>query len=111
MNPDNDVINCIVLICKHLKSLRDAIELTQDDLAKIVGVTRQSIIGFEHQERKLSRSILISIITFFTLDYRSATICKNMGLYENNFVKSLGFSNELVEFILDMQGRNKSEKN
>lgn len=94
---DNDgIMECIDLMCETLPQLRNALNLTQEDFSKIIGVSRQSVINMEHKEKKLTRSIIISMVSFFTLREKTAEILLQNGLYNNAFVKNIGFSESIV---------------
>ena len=67
-----DIMNAIDELTNELPSLRDSLKLTQRELAEIIGISRRSVIDLEH--KKITRSVLISIITFFLLRLPSATI-------------------------------------
>lgn len=97
----NPVKGAIEVICVNLPVLRSIYELTQNDLALIVGTSRQTIINFEHQEKKISKSMLISIITYFSLKSRSASFLKSLSLYKNPYVNSLGFTEDLCNYIIE----------
>lgn len=83
-------------MCDTLPQLRNALNLTQEDLSKIIGVSRQSIIKMEHKEKKLTRSIVFSMVSFFSLRKETAEILFQDGLYNNTFVKNIGFSEDVI---------------
>jgi len=94
---DNDgIMECIDLMCDTLPQLRNALNLTQEDFSKIIGVSRQSVINMEHKEKKLTRSIIISMVSFFSLREKTAEILFQNGLYNNAFAKNIGFSESVV---------------
>ena len=41
---NNDIMECIDLICDTLPKLRNALKLTQEEFSRIIGVSRQSVI-------------------------------------------------------------------
>lgn len=94
---DNDgIMECIDLMCDTLPQLRNVLNLTQEDFSKVIGVSRQSVINMEHKEKKLTRSIIISMVSFFSLREKTAEILFQNGLYNNAFVKNIGFSESVV---------------
>jgi len=97
---NNSIKEVVEIICVNLPSLRSVLNLTQQDLAEKIGTSRQSIINFEHQEKKLTRSMLIAIVTYFSLRGRSAALLKTLGLYRNSFINSLGFNENLCDYII-----------
>lgn len=89
---NNGIMECIELMCDALTKLRDVLNLTQEDFSKVIGVSRQSVINMEHKKKKLTRSILITMVSFFSLRSETAKILYEQGLYNNTFVKNIGFS-------------------
>lgn len=90
------IMECIDLMCDALPQLRNVLNLTQEDFSKIIGVSRQSVINMEHKEKKLTRSIIISMVSFFSLREKTAEILFQNGLYNNAFVKNIGFTESVV---------------
>ena len=93
---NSSIMECINLICDTLPQLRNALNLTQEEFSKVIGVSRQSVINMEHKEKKLTRSIIIAIVSFFSLRYETARILYEQGLYGNDFVKNIGFSEDIL---------------
>lgn len=97
---DNEsIIECVELMCDLLPQLRNTLNLTQEGFSKIIGVSRQSVINMEHKEKKLTSSILISMISYFSLKDETARILYEAGLYRNSFVKNIGFSENILSKI------------
>jgi DNA-binding XRE family transcriptional regulator len=91
----------IEIICVNLPVLRSMQNLTQQNLAEIIGTSRQGIINFEHQNKKLTKSMLIAIVTYFSLRGRSAAFLNSLGLYRNSYINSLGFDEKLCNYIIE----------
>lgn len=90
------IMECIELMCDTLPLLRNTLNLTQEDFSKVIGVSRQSVINIEHKEKKLTKSILITMVSFFSLRSETAKILYERGLYKNPFVKKIGFSESVL---------------
>lgn len=93
---NDDLMNCIELVCTTLPQLRDCLDLTQNEFSRIIGISRQSVINIEHREKKITRAILIAMISFFSLRKQTAEILRDKGLYNNSYVQELGFSKEIL---------------
>lgn len=94
---DNDgIMECIELMCDTLPQLRNALNLTQEDFSKIIGISRQSVINTEHRKKKLTKSVIISMVSFFSLRRETADLLFQNGLYSNAFVKNIGFSEDVI---------------
>jgi len=98
---DNSIREVINLICVNLPTLRSMLNLTQQKLAEEIGTSRQGVINFEHQEKKLTKSMLIAIITYFSLRRQTAYFLKTLGLYKNPYIISLGFNEKLCDYIIE----------
>jgi DNA-binding XRE family transcriptional regulator len=106
---EENLIKAIDTICVNLVVLRNMLGLTQQDLAIHIGTSRQSIINFERQEKKITRSLLISIITYFSLRRRSASYLKSLGFYKNKYIESLGFNEDLCNYIIEHESEEKQQ--
>jgi DNA-binding XRE family transcriptional regulator len=98
---DNDIKDCITIICTNLPILREMLKLTQTDVSVIVGTSRQQILKFEHEDAKLTRSILIALITYFSLRPKTAQYLSTQGLYNNKFVQDIGFDEQVIFSIIE----------
>lgn len=97
-----DIMVCIDLLTGLLPTLRDSLNLTQREFASIIGISRQSVIDLEHRNRKITRAVLIAMITFFSLRRKSAMILYDKGFYDLRYVSSLGFTASRVQKIFDL---------
>ncbi|MEE1057480.1 MAG: hypothetical protein UH239_09580 [Acutalibacteraceae bacterium] len=61
----------IAHLTKELPTLRGAAKATQDEIANIIGVSRQTYNAIEMQKRKMSWNTYMSLILFF--DYNPNT--------------------------------------
>jgi len=98
---DNDIMDCVTLICTNLPILREMLKLTQNDVSVFVGTPRQQILKFEHEDAKLTRSILIALITYFSLRPKTAQYLSTQGLYKNKFVQDIGFDEKVISSIIE----------
>ena len=99
-----DIMVCINLLTDLLPSLRDSLNMTQRELAGIIGISRQSVIDLEHKNRKINRAVLIAMITFFSLRRESAMILYEKGFYDLRYVSSLGFTTSTIQNLFDLIG-------
>lgn len=98
---NKDIMECIDIMCDALPKLRDTLKLTQEEFSRIIGVSRQSVINMEHREKKLTKAILIAMVSFFSLRSDTAKILYEQGLYRNAFVKNIGFSESIFSKIYE----------
>ncbi len=97
-----DIMECISIISELSSKLRDLLGITQLEFSKIIGISRQSVIDFEHWNRKISRPVLISMICFFSLRKETAQYLYDRSFYDNKYVSSLGFSSEVIEKLYEI---------
>jgi plasmid maintenance system antidote protein VapI len=98
---DNEIKSCVTLVCENLPVLREILNLKQVDAASICGTSRQQIVKFEHQEAKLTKSILIALVTYFSLRPKTAQFLSMQGLYKNKFVQDIGFTDEIISYVIE----------
>ncbi|MFA5313675.1 MAG: helix-turn-helix transcriptional regulator [Methanomassiliicoccales archaeon] len=101
-------VRCAIIVmeelCENLKPLRKTLNITQEELAGQVGISRQSVINYEaydfYEDGYMEKSILIALIAYFSLRPKSAILLKSIGFYENPVVNSYGFTEKLCDFII-----------
>lgn len=98
------IMECIEFLTGELNSLRNELNLTQKDFADIIGISRQSVIDLEHQNRKITKAILIAMISFFSLQSSTAHMLYEKKFYDMEYVASLGFSSDVIRRIHDWSG-------
>ncbi len=106
----------IAALTDELSTLRAKAEVSQEDLARIIGISRQNYGWIERKDRRMSWSTYLSLIFFF--DYNQSThkmiraisafptelvdrMNKNNGRLD--FERIVGISMEGIEKILDSQ--------
>jgi DNA-binding XRE family transcriptional regulator len=77
------------------------LNLTQQQLGELVGTSRQQIIKFEQQEAKVTKSILIALVTYCSLKPITARFLHSLSLYENKFVQSIGFTEQVIMLVIN----------
>jgi DNA-binding XRE family transcriptional regulator len=97
---DTDVKNCVTLICRNLPVLRKMLCMSQVELATICGMSRQTILQFEHEQAKVTRPILISLVTYFSLQSKTAQYLNTLGLYKNKYVQDFGFTEQVISYLI-----------
>ena len=95
----NRIMECIELLTDQLPALRDKLRLTQREFAAVIGISRQSVIDLEHKNRKITRAVLIAMLTFFSLRRETAQLLYEKNLYNMDYVVSLGFTSDMIQKI------------
>jgi len=89
------------LLGKRIKSLRKGQELTQDQLAEFLNVSRQSVWGYENNDIEPSLDVLIKIADRFnvSLDY---LLCRTEEKYNSNISTATANNKDIVLKIHDL---------
>ena len=90
----------IEALTQELPTLRAKAEISQDDLARIIGISRQNYGWIERKDRKMSWNTYLSLIFFF--DYNQST---------HKMIRTLSaFPTELIEQMNEVDGKLDIEK-
>lgn len=71
----------IKLMSENLSVLRAKLSLSQEDLADVLGVTRQTISAIENEQRNMSWSIFLSLILIFLKNKETKRLMILLGIY------------------------------
>lgn len=83
----------IDILTEELPSLRAKIALTQEELCRIVGISRQTYSAIETKRKKMSWNIFLTLIMFFTNNEKTAPIIDSIGAFPNGLREILNTSN------------------
>lgn len=78
----------IATLVEELPLLRSTIGLSQDELANVLGVSRQTYSSFETKKRKMSWTIFLSLILFFEQNQKTCELIKEKGLSSRKIFKT-----------------------
>lgn len=71
----------IKLMSENLSVLRAKINLSQEELADVLGVTRQTISAIENEQRNMSWPIFLSLILIFLKNKETKRLIVLLGIY------------------------------
>lgn len=77
----------IDILSNNLKVLRRMSNVSQAELAKCIGVSRQTYSSFERGESRMNWSRYLSLIFYFDNNYATNEFLKKMGIFPDWFVK------------------------
>jgi len=66
------------LLIDELPVLRARIGISQDELAKYIGVSRQTISAIEMRKRPVTWQVLLAMVLYFTLHPKTNTVLRLM---------------------------------
>ena len=65
----------------NLKVLRNKLNLTQDELAGKVGISRQTLVNIENKKRVMSWNTFVALITVFRAEHSTSDLLNHFGIY------------------------------
>lgn len=79
----------ISLMSQNLSVLRTKLNLSQEDLADVLGVTRQTISAIENGQRNMSWTMFLSLVLIFLKNRETKRLIVLLGIYTkelNSFI-------------------------
>ena len=78
---DNERASFINKMAENLPTLRTKLGLTQEELGKMIGVSRSTIIMFEKMQRQMTWSTFLSLILIFSKNSDTNKMLTALGIY------------------------------
>ncbi len=85
-------------LIENLPVLRAKLNLTQADLAKQLGVTRQTIINVESKKTKISWTMVLALLLIFLANPLTFGLLTGLGILNKQLMSLLGIDN-LIDHI------------
>lgn len=92
-------------LIENLPVLRAKLNLTQDDLAKQLGVTRQTIINVEAKKTKITWTMVLALLFIFIANPLTIGLLAGLGILNKQIMSVLGIDN-LIEIISNKFNKN-----
>ena len=94
----------IATLTPHLAILRTQAEVSQEELANLIGVSRQTYSAIERKIRKMSWSTYLSLVLFYDHNQKTHQLLRHLSLFPTELVvrfnEDVDFSSfELSEFL------------
>lgn len=96
--------NLIEVMAENLTMLRAKLDLTQAELAEVVGISRYTLIAIEKKQRKMTWNTFLSLLLVFSKNEGTYKLLETIGVYNdelNDFLNLKNISREV------MRGENK----
>ena len=71
----------IDILIEELLVLRARLALSQDELSKLIGVSRQTYSAIEAKKRRMTWNTFLSLILVLTLNEKTALMLKTSGVF------------------------------
>ena len=80
-----------VAMADNLAMLRAKLGLNQEELAQIIGVTRQTISAIENKSRELTWTNFLSLMFFFTQNEKTRDLLPVLGIYTKELAQFFSY--------------------
>lgn len=77
---NDDKENLIRILTEHLPSLRARLGLSQEDVSKTIGISRQTYSSIETMKRKMTWNTFLSLVLFWGCNESTAVMLDNIGV-------------------------------
>jgi len=74
---------------KYLPTLRSAARITQNQLAKKLGVARSTMVVIESRGRKLQWNMYLAMVLVFMQDENSRKLLESFEVYDEKFLQKI----------------------
>ncbi len=92
----------IEALTPELALLRAKAEISQEEIANLIGVSRQTYGSIERKARKMSWNTYLSLILFYDYNKKTHKMIRNISAYPHELIKRFNEGEELVDFELSM---------
>ena len=75
----------IVNMAENLPALRTQLDLTQEELAGIIGVSRSTVHAIENRKRDMTWGTFLSLVLLFTKNEETDKLLNVMDIYTEEF--------------------------
>ena len=99
---DEDKDRLISQMAPELVMLRAKAEISQEEIANIIGTSRQTYGAIERRTRKMSWSTYLSLIWFFDCNRKTHKMLRSMKAFPNELLKQLNDGGKPLSFELSM---------
>ena len=91
--PEEKREEVVRILTEELPLLKAKLGISQENLCDIVGISRQTYSSIETKKKKMSWSVFLSLLMFFTNNEKTAPIIRIAGAFPDDLKESLNISN------------------
>lgn len=92
----------IEALTPELALLRAKAEISQEEIANLIGVSRQTYGSIERKARKMSWNTYLSLILFYDYNKKTHKMIRNMSAFPHELIKKFNDGDEPGDFKLSM---------
>ena len=86
----------------ELLLLRTKAEISQEEIANIIGTSRQTYGAIERKARKMSWNTYLSLVWFYDYNRKTHKMIRNMNAFPHEFIKKINDGDEPQDFELGL---------
>ena len=86
----------------ELPLLRAKAEISQEEIANIIGTSRQTYGAIERKARKMSWNTYLSLVWFYDYNRKTHKLIRNMNAFPHELIKNFNDGDEPGDFKLSM---------
>lgn len=83
---DSDKDGYIATLTPHLALLRTQAGISQEELANLIGVSRQTYSSIERKVRRMSWNTYLSLLFFFDRNKKTHNLLQQLSIYPNRLI-------------------------
>lgn len=77
----------IATLTPNLAILRTQADVSQDELANLIGVSRQTYSAIERKVRKMSWNTYLSLVLFYDQNLKTHQLMRDLSLFPTDLIK------------------------
>lgn len=95
--PELDRDKLIEILTDELPVLRAKIGISQNDVSKIVGISRQTYCAIETKKRRMSWNTFLSLILFYGYNEKTTNLVESTGAFPPSLKQTLNINRRMKE--------------
>lgn len=88
-------------LTSQLTLLRTKADVSQEDLAGVIGVSRQTYGAIERRSRKMTWNMYLSLILFFDYNSKTHNMIRSIAVFPTDFIKRITNDSSPLGYELD----------
>lgn len=107
---DEEKDNFIYALTPNLAVLRTKAEISQDELANLVGISRQTYSAIERKVRRMSWSTYLSLVFFYDHNQKTHKMIRQLAIFPQELIIGINDGVDYSDFELSsLFGQNSQE--
>lgn len=95
--PELDRNELIDILTDELPVLRAKLGISQDDISRIIGISRQTYSAIETKKRRMSWNTFLSLILFYGYNEKTTNLVESTGAFPPSLKQTLSINRRMKE--------------